>query len=218
MGPPSAPSGMQSALARLQHLQDPMYETLARGNQLFASLEVNYQWAHMKNTIVRRDWLPLLNALGCDQQNVQALCQLAQQGRSGRVEANRLLYTWASPAPGDRPNYVNAPQVYQAPKRKGGQRVHRQVESHQDFQAWVPGHTLGPYWQPVEWAIPDWAKPDMMQFALVTPPQPPHGAEDGQSCRPSTTMASGRLVGGRTIAQGSGSGTPSTRERPWTCP
>ena len=57
------------------------------------------------------DWVPLLLSLGCDEANIQALCLLAQQGPAGRIEANRLVHTWASPGPGGRSGYDRAAQV-----------------------------------------------------------------------------------------------------------
>ena len=37
------------------------------------------------------DWLPILQSLGADMANVQALVALAHQGNAGRIYANALL-------------------------------------------------------------------------------------------------------------------------------
>ena len=153
VGPYQVPV-IRSALARLQQLGDPEFVALAERNERFIQVYRTQHWAHLRDTFHLHEWMPLLEALGCDQGNVQSLALLAQQGLAGRVETNRLLSTWANPVPGDYRNYVNAPQVYQASIRRARQFIDRPCENHQDYAAWVPGVSLGPYWVPKDEFFP----------------------------------------------------------------
>ena len=69
-----------------------------------------------------------------------------------------MLWTWCHPSPSDKQAYRARPQVYQAAIRRARQSLDMPPQSHQDWQAWVPGHALGPYWQPSEQFIPTWAE------------------------------------------------------------
>ena len=149
--------GMQSALARLEFLGDESFDALSLANENFASLACTRSWAHLKNTMDLAEWIPLLSSVGCDQGNVQALVQLAQQGVAGRVEANRLLWTWCHPQASSRVPYQKKAQVFRASIRNARKSLGQPPLTHQDWQAWVPGHALGPYWEPKAEYIPSWA-------------------------------------------------------------
>ena len=100
---------------------------------------------HLRTTFDPEDWRSLLMSLGADEGNMIALVALAQQGVAGRVEANRLLWTWMkSTAPGARA-YVGAPSVFQASIRNARQNIDQPPMTMYDWGAWVPGHAYGPY-------------------------------------------------------------------------
>ena len=142
----SVAPGMQNALARLEYLEDPCFEALHQANETFASLACTRTWAHLRDTWDLQEWLPLLSSVGADHGNVQSLVMLAQQGVAGRVEANRLLWTWCHPQASDKQAYWNRPMVFQAAIRNARQSLDMPPRNHQDWLAWVPGHALGPYW------------------------------------------------------------------------
>ena len=99
------------------------------------------------------------------------LVLLAQQGTAGRAEANRLIWTWIQPKAAGSGNYAHAPAVYQAAIRNARHGVDKPPESHMDWNAWAPGHALGPHWA---------LKADFLM--MVKPPGPPppvHGAAPG---------------------------------------
>ena len=102
---------------------------------------------HFRTTFDPEDWRNLLMSLGADEGNILALVVLAQQGIAGRVEANRLLWTWMKPtAPGTRP-YVDAPGLFQASIRNARQNIDQPPMTMYDWKAWVPGRAYGPYWE-----------------------------------------------------------------------
>ena len=153
----SVAPGMQSALARLEHLEDPCFEALHLANESFASLACTREWAHLQDTFDVEEWIPLLSSCGADHGNLQSLVLLAQCGVAGRVEANRLVWTWCHPQASNKAAYWNKPQVFQAAIRNARKSLDQPPRDHQDWQAWVPGHALGPYWEPSEKFIPTWA-------------------------------------------------------------
>ena len=116
---------MQSALARLQALGDPEYERLAETNRRFIGLTQAAEWAHLKQTANLDDWSPVLLAMGCDEQNVQPLALLAQQGPAGRCEANRLLRHWMNKVSMDGLNYLHALVFFGPFAMRGWQSMHR---------------------------------------------------------------------------------------------
>ena len=86
-----------SALARLQEINDEKYMALAIEHVECARRHIDDNWENLKNTYDLDDWLPSLVALGADRGVVQGICMLAQQGVSGRAQANWLLYKWSHP-------------------------------------------------------------------------------------------------------------------------
>ena len=159
-----------SALARLEQLQDPQFERLKNEAEAIMSLACTKQWAHLKDTFDLQDWVPLLTRAGADHGNITSLVELAQQGVAGRVEANRLLWTWCHPQSSSKVPYENKVQVYQASIRKARQSLDMPPKTHQDWGAWVPGRALGPYWEPHRVWIPDWA--DGKQWVGPAPEAP----------------------------------------------
>ena len=85
-------------------------------------------------------------AVGADEGNILALVGLAQQGVAGRCEANRLLWQWTKPVSPGTMGYVSGPAIYQAMIRKARQIVDAPPRCSKDWEAWEPGHALGPYW------------------------------------------------------------------------
>ena len=161
--------GAAAALARLEEIQDPHFEALRTANEAYASLTCTKQWAHLRDTFDLQDWMPLLIAVGADHGNIVGLSQLAQQGVSGRVEANRLLWTWCHPQSSSKAQYKSKAQVFQAAIRNARKFLDCPPLASQDFKNWVPGHSLGPYWEPKLESIPSWAE----AAAWVGKPKPP---------------------------------------------
>ena len=159
-----------SPLARLEQLKDPQFERLKNESEALASLACQKQWAHLKNTFDVQDWVPLLTKVGADAANIMSLCELAQQGVAGRVEANRLLWTWCHPQSTQKTPYANKAQVFQASIRKARQSLDQPPKGHEDWKAWVPGRALGPYWEPHKDFIPTWA--DGKQWVGAAPAAP----------------------------------------------
>ena len=137
---------MNSALARLEELGDPEYERLAEINRRFVSLTMATQWSHLKATTNLDDWLPVLLSMGMDEQNVQSLALLAQQGHAGRCEANRLLWHWMNKVSMEGLSYIHAPSFFQKAIRNARHSIDAPPRDHKDWAAWEPGHALGPYW------------------------------------------------------------------------
>ena len=150
--------GAASCLARLEEIGDPQYEALRTANEVWASMSCTKNWAHLKDTFDIMDWLPLLVAVGADTGNVQSLAMLAQQGVAGRVEANRLLWTWCHPQASHKKPYRERPQVFQGSIRRARQSLDEPPNVSQDWKSWVPGRALGPWWEPHRDLIPTWAE------------------------------------------------------------
>ena len=152
---------MKSALARLHALGDPGYEPLADIDRRFVALTQETRWGHLKQTTSLDDWSPVLLAMGMDEQNVQPLALLAQQGPAGRCEANRLLWHWMNKVSMDGLNYIHGPSYFQKAIRNARQAVDAPPRDHKGWGAWEPGHALGPFWG--------------LKKEFMAPPGPPPG-------------------------------------------
>jgi len=116
--------GMRTALARLEQLKDPLYPLIKDNFNRFVGLE-KQNWCHLRSTVDMRDSLPILEALGADDLNVQSLANLAQASMAGRVEANRLLFNWMKPSSMEQLSYIRAPAVYQGAIRASFQDIQK---------------------------------------------------------------------------------------------
>ena len=53
-----------AALRRLQEINDPEYDNTKAQVDMWMTLHLDHQWAHLKSTTQLKDWLPTSNQQG----------------------------------------------------------------------------------------------------------------------------------------------------------
>ena len=139
-----------TALAILEQTDHPSL-TDARWATEKIKEQARRDWERLRTTLDLNEWSPILASLGADEGNILAMALLAQQGVSGRTEANKLLWTWLQPKPlgGAAPghSYSAAPLIFQSQIRTKRQYVDSPPTSWRPQQhPWEPGWALGPWW------------------------------------------------------------------------